>query len=157
MPTTWILVSDAARGRLFEASGTPAGWTELATYANPELRGLPAQGGSGRSVPRTHESVGAARHVIEPHTSRRDKSTQAFAHTLAADLLEANAHHRYERLFLVAPPHFLGVLREQLGDAGIAGELGNDLAALPVAELMAHMHAAFPHEFPGTPARPNRL
>jgi len=156
MLTTWILVSDAARGRLFEASGTPAVWTELACYSNPDLRGLPGQGGSGRTVPRTQESVGSARHAIEPRTTRRDKSTKAFAHLIASELMEAHAHHRYERLFLVAPPHFLGALREQLGDldaASVAGELGSDLASLSKAELIQHVQDAFPRHFRGTLAQ----
>lgn len=159
MSTAWILVSDAARGRLFEASGTPCTWTELAGYSNSDLRGLPARGGSGRTVPRTHDSIGPARHVIEPHASRRDKSTRAFARMLVADLLEANARHRYERLFLVAPPRFLGVLRGQLGDpaaAGVAGELGSDLAALPTEALIGHLREAFQRAFPAKAARSNR-
>jgi len=156
MLTTWILVSDAARARLFEASDTPSTWTELSCYSNPDLRGLPSQGGSGRTVPRTQESNGSARHVIEPHTTSRDKSTKAFARLIVAELLQAHANHRYERLFLVAPPHFLGVLREQLGDpdaAGVAGELGSDLAGLSKGELIKHLQEAFPRRFPGKRAR----
>ncbi len=156
MSTTWILVSDAARGRLFETAGTHGALTEFACYTNPDLRGLAQQEGSGHTTPRTQESVGPARHIIEPHTSRRDKSTHAFAHMIVSDLLEANSHHRYERLFLVAPPHFLGMLREQLGDtdaAHVEGELGNDLVALSSDELLQHLHGAFPHAFGGKPAR----
>lgn len=156
MSTIWILVSDAARGRLFEASNKDSAWTEITCYTNSDLRGLPKLGGSGRSTPRTQESTGAARHVIEPHTSYRDKRTHAFAHTIVSDLLEANAHQRYDQLYLVAPPHFLGVLREQIGDADaarVAGELASDLVALTRDELRQHLHDAFPHVFRSKPAR----
>lgn len=150
MSTSWILVSDAARGRLFESTESDDSLNEIACYTNPDLRGLAKQGGSGRTVPRTQESMGGARHVIEPHTSRRDKSTRAFARQEVTDVLEANAHHRYDSLYLVAPPHFLGVLREQLGDceaAHVAGELGSDLVALSPHELQDHLHDVFPHAF----------
>ncbi len=154
MSTAWVLVSDAARGRLFET--TDGALVEVACYNNSDLRGLPKQGGSGRTTPRTQDSAGPGRHVIEPHTTRRDKSTHAFAHQIVADMREAHEHHRYDELYLVAPPHFLGVLREQLGnwyESGVAGELGNDLVELPTGELMQRLHEAFPATFPGKPVR----
>lgn len=156
MSTTWILVSDAARGRLFEINDEAGDWTEVTCYTNSDLRGQPKQGGSGRTVPRTQESAGPARHIIEPHTSHKDKSTHAFAHMIVSDLHEANTHRRYDQLYLVAPPHFLGSLREQLGDpdaAHVAGELGDDLVALSRKELRQHLLRAFPHAIGGKPAR----
>ena len=156
MSTTWILVSDAARGRLFEINGGAGEWTEITCYTNSDLRGLPKQGGSGHTVPRTQESMGSARHIIEAHTSYKDKSTHAFAHLIASDLREANAHQRYDQLFLVAPPHFLGTLREQLGDPAathVAGELGDDLVNLSNGDLRQHLHDAFPHAIRSKPAR----
>ena len=147
MSTAWILVSDAARARLFETIADDASIVEIACYTNPGLRGATNLSSTGRTVPRTQDSTGPARHIIEPHTSHRDKETQAFAHTLVVHLLEAHSHHRYDRLFLVAPPHFLGVLREHLRhapSAGLAGELPKDMVALPPAELLAQLKAHFP-------------
>lgn len=156
MSTIWILVGDAARARLFETDGKTGEWVEIACYTNSDLRGLARQGGSGHTVPRTQESTNSSRHIIEPHTSHRDKCTLGFAHALVSDLREAKAHQRYDQLFLVAPPHFLGVLREQLGDADaahLAGELGDDLVALSKGELRQRLHDAFPKAIRGKPAR----
>ena len=142
MSTAWILVSDAARARIFETIGEDASLVEVACYTNPALRGTIALTTPGRTVPRTHESVGSARHVIEPHTAYRDKETQSFAHMLVTQLLTAHAHHRYQRLFLVAPPHFLGVLHEHLrqpATAGFAGEWAKDVLAMPPSELLAYL------------------
>jgi len=147
MSTAWILVSDAARARLFETIGEDTNLIEVACYTNPGLRGAPALGGSGRTLPRTQESVGSSRHIIEPHTSYKDKETQAFAHMLTVHLLNAHSHHRYDRLFLVAPPHFLGILHEHLrqpATAGLAGELAKDLVALPPTDLLAQLKAHLP-------------
>jgi protein required for attachment to host cells len=150
MSIDWILISDAARGRLFETSKAHGKWTELACYTNPDLRGTPQQRGTRRSAPRAYESVGRIRHVIEPHTSHKGKNTSAFASLIATDILEGRLRRRYKRLFLIAPPHFLGVLRDQLGDpetAGIAGTLASDVVALPTQELIQHIRQAFPRKF----------
>ncbi|MET3650621.1 host attachment protein [Dyella japonica] len=142
MSTAWILVSDAARARIFETIGGDASLVEVACYTNPALRGTPALTIAGRTVPRTQESVGSARHVIEPHTGYKDKETHGFAHMLVVRLLNAHAHHHYDRLFLVAPPHFLGVLHEHLrqpATVGFAEELAKDVVALPPADLLAYL------------------
>ena len=150
MSTVWILVSDAARGRLFETTDTHGAWTEVTCYTNPELRGLPQQGRPEHTLPLAQDSTGPARHIIEPHTSRKDKSAQGFAHMIVSDLREARVHHRYDSLLLIAPPHFLGILRAQLGDldaAGVAGELDNDVVSMPDSELSAYVRRAFPEVF----------
>lgn len=150
MTNTWILVCDAAKARLFETSGRRGDWTEVACYANPELRAPPAERTTGRTIPRAQESVGAARHIIEPRMTRKDRSAQAFARHIAEPLREAKAHGRYDRLFLVAPPRFLGVLREEIGDpeaASVAGTLDDDVVALSKGDLIQHMCRAFPHDF----------
>ncbi len=156
MALTWILVCDAARARLFESADRHTAWCEVACYANPELRGPPADRGTGRTVPRSQESVGAARHVIEPRESRKDHSARIFAHSLAETLREAHAHRRYERLFIVAPPRFLGVLSEQFGDETtmIAGSLGKDVVGLSAEDMERHVRAAFPHDFAAQAKRP---
>lgn len=158
MSHTWILICDAARARLFETPDRKSAWTEIACYANPELRGPPsARGISGRTVPRTQESVGAARHVIEPRENRKDHSARLFAHSIAAELLGAHAHRRYGRLFIVAPPRFLGMLCNEIGDletAGVAGTLGKDVVSLSTEELAQHIRVAFPHDFSAEPKRP---
>ncbi|NID14628.1 host attachment protein [Luteibacter yeojuensis] len=157
MSPNWILVCDAARARLFVASDRKSAWAEVAGYANPELRGPVTARNSGRTVPRTQESVGSARHVIEPRESRKDRSARSFARHIAGELQDARAHRRYARLFLVAPPRFLGVLCDELGDlkaAGVAGTLGKDVVGLQAETLAQHVRAAFPRDFAMEPKRP---
>ena len=38
MTSTWILVADAARARVFEATGRSEPWQEVACFANPDGR-----------------------------------------------------------------------------------------------------------------------
>ena len=56
-----------------------------------------------------------------------------FARELAARLRQARVANTFERLVLVAPPKFLGLLRAQLDDptsARVVGSLDKDLAAI---------------------------
>ena len=66
-------------------------------------------------LPRTQESVGGARHAIEPHTSVEDKVSLEFARELAERLEHGRVDHAYDELVLVAAPRFLGLLRATIG------------------------------------------
>lgn len=126
---TWILVADAGRARLFEAEARDGALLEIGGYANPDAHARGAGIGSDRP-PRTQESVGSARHAIEPHTDPHDKAALGFAKGLAEILEHGRVEHAYTRLVLVAPPRFLGQLRAELGaQVGklVAGSIGKDL------------------------------
>lgn len=144
MGTTWVLVADSARARLFEISADHRSMTELGCYASAASRSNARDSMTDR-LPRTSESVGEARHAIEPHTTVRDKSSNQFARVLSEVLHEGRAGRRFERLVLVAPARFLGMLNGLL-DKGLreclAGELPRDLVALPVPEIRARLSQA---------------
>jgi protein required for attachment to host cells len=144
MRTTWVLVADSARARLFEISAEDRSMTELGCYASAASRSNARDSATDR-LPRTSESVGEARHAIEPHTTLRDKSSNQFAHVLGDVLKGGHAERRFERLVLVAPARFLGILNATL-DKGLrgclAGELPRDLVALPVPEIRARLSQA---------------
>jgi protein required for attachment to host cells len=161
MSKAWILVTDAARARLFETAERNDRLVEIACYTHPDLRGEQTHH-AGRRLPRTHENAGPSSRATEPHASRRDKSLQQFAHSLSTVLDSGYAHHQYEWLFLIAPPRLLGALRENLGDPfakGLVGEIGNDLIDLHPDELFHYVHTKYPREFRAmrTHALPRRI
>ena len=83
---TWILVADRGRARVFEA-GEDDRLNEVACFVDPDARA----GESGLTTdrpPTVNESMGFARHSIEPHTPLRDKISARFARLLC-DALEA--------------------------------------------------------------------
>ena len=64
MNKTWVLVADSKKARLFEYEHSREPWAETACFVNTD---------DGRSpgfdrLPRVQESVGSARHAIEPRT-----------------------------------------------------------------------------------------
>jgi protein required for attachment to host cells len=139
--TSWILVADRARARLFEWAGRDAKLVEIETFVNPDGRG-PERNQTTDRPSRVHESMGATRHAIEPHTSLRDKSADQFARELDASLERGRTLHRYEHLVLVAPPQFLGVLRAALGKhvrEHVAAEVPHELTTKGPEEILAHL------------------
>jgi protein required for attachment to host cells len=145
MTKTWILVADGARARLFEAAAGDSPLAEVECFANPEGRAGARRMGTG-PLPRVHESVGPARHAIEPHTTAREKVTDRFARILGEALERGRSERRYERLVLVAPPRFLGALHDHLGArlrGQLAGEIRRNLTALPPAQIRSRLPARF--------------
>lgn len=138
--STWILVADRARARIFEAAPDHK-LTEVECFANPDGRAM------GRDIetdrpPRVNESMGSTRHAIEPHTTLRDKSITRFARLLCNALERGHEQRCYQRLVLAAPPRFLGALRANLAEslqALITDEIRHDLTALPTHELREHL------------------
>lgn len=143
MSNTWILVADAARARLFELKRKGTDPVEIATYAYPEGRSPGREHEHGR-LPRVQESNSPSRHAIEPRTPLREKHAQRFADTLCAVMQKGRQEGRYDRLILMGPPRFLGVLHGSLDEqtaARVVGEVRNDLVTLTPAELLTHLPA----------------
>ena len=109
---TWILVADEAHARLFESERLDGELSEVADFVHPEAHH--ADRGHRDRLPRAHESVGGARHAIEPRTSAEEKITREFAAELSGFLNEARVAHRYDNLVLMAAPAFLGSVRSEL-------------------------------------------
>ncbi|SFN47299.1 host attachment protein [Dokdonella immobilis] len=139
-PTTWILVADRAQARILDV-GPDGGLREVACFADPEGRAAGRDLESDRP-PRVHESVGGTRHAIEPHTSLHDKTATRFARLLRDALVRGHDKHSFDRLVLVAPPRFLGFLRDALDKAlldCVIGEVGHDLTGLATHDLRGHL------------------
>jgi len=111
---TWVLVADLGRARLLELQRPDGRLLEIESFVNPQGRGPEREQRTDRP-PRVQESANSARHAIEPHTSLREKSAERFARELS-EMLERGRHDsRFDRLLVIAPPQFLGVLRVAFG------------------------------------------
>ena len=141
MKTTWVLVADGARARLFETAPVERALTELDCYANPEGR-AGTRGTTTERPPTVNESVGPARHSIEPHTTQREKVADRFAKSLRDVLERGRNEHRYEQLVLIAPPRFLGRLHANFSKElrnTLAGEIRRDFTELAADQICARL------------------
>ena len=111
---TWILVADSSRGRLYNVPEKGKPWTFVKEYTHPASR--VSEGGLTTDQPgRTHGSASrGARSSMESKTSPKDVEFEHFAHELACVLHDGHGQQAYNRIVLVAPPHFLGLLRKTI-------------------------------------------
>lgn len=111
---TWVLVADSSRGRLYSVAEQGKPWSFLKEYAHPASR--VSEGGLTTSPPgRMHGSAsGGSRSSMESKTSPKHIEFEQFAHELAGVLHSGHGQQSYKRIVLVAPPHFLGLLRKTI-------------------------------------------
>ncbi len=116
MVTTWILICNASRARVFSTPGRGRPWTLIQELTHPESR-LKGQAISADKPGRVQQMAGAgSRPAMEPPTPVKEVEAQRFAEHLAKVVENGHGHNTYTRLVLVAPPHFLGLLRQALSD-----------------------------------------
>ena len=141
--TTWILIADGARARVFANFG-PGKGIEAIDGAEFDADHRPDREIASDKPGRTFESVGATRHAYEPHHDPHRELKRAFSERLAAMLDAKLSDKSYDRVVLVAPPAMLGDLRSALSEhvrAAVYAELDKDLTKTPVNELPKHLGA----------------
>lgn len=115
--SNWVLIAGSSRALLYGVAGKGRQrWTLIKEYTHPASR--VSEGGLSTDQPgRAFGSVGGgARSAMESKTSPKEVEFEHFAHELATVLHDGHGQNAYERLVLVAPPHFLGLLRKNIND-----------------------------------------
>ena len=139
---TWIVIADASRGRLYTSSQKGQAWTLLEEFEHPDSRAKnrdlePVEQG------RTRQSFGAGhRPGMAPTTEPKEVEAEHFARELAGKLAEGAARHAYSALALVAPPHFLGQLKNSLDGQSakcVVATIDKDYTRSDLRELMTRL------------------
>ena len=115
-PRSWILVADPSGARLFASKGVifRGDWKLVGEFQHPEGRVKAHEVLTDRPGRVKQSGPAEMRSAMEPHTPVKTVLAEAFARLLAKKLEAGLAARQYERLVLVAPPFFLGILRQQL-------------------------------------------
>jgi protein required for attachment to host cells len=144
MKNMYIVVADSAHARVFTRQGPRGKLIELSDLVHPASqlhdRDL-ASGRQGRSFDR---SKGGARHALEPATHPHEQAAEVFAREVVALIESAHQKGTFDALTLIAAPHFLGLLRQGLGDSTrrlIVKEIAKDLVRHSVQEIAEHVDA----------------
>lgn len=143
MAKTWILVAHDAGARLFENEGPGKGIELIEELDHPEGRERDRDFDSdrpGRSFRKN--SADPRRAAMSRSETPHERAVSDFARTLAQKLQHGRTSNRYDRLVLVAPPRFLGLLRSSLDGPTarlVVGSLDKDLAAHKESELLEHL------------------
>lgn len=134
-PATWILAADAGRARLFSAGTRNGRLTELADLVNPEARLSEHERVSDR---RGRMGGGAGKsNAFEARESPERQSAIVFARRLCKMLGQGRRVGACNRIYVLAEPAFLGLLRRHLDPPTrrlVKFERGSDLVrrAVPV-------------------------
>ena len=145
MKRTWIVVCDASRARFFMTGGNGQDWVKFEELEHPASRMKSIALASDRPGRQLQSQGAHKKAAMEPRTNPHDAEEMRFAHSIAETLDLAHAHDAFDRLILVAPPAFLGRLRQEMSDRvrkAIAGTLDKDYTHLDEDEL--HERVAIP-------------
>lgn len=141
MVVTWVLVADSSRARIFSKNGREP-FREEAGFIHPESRlheqeltsDLPGSDGGGNSS--------GQRHGKGSRVSPKRHEAITFSKQVADHLEAARADGRFGRLLIVAPPAFLGLLREHFTPALgtlVTQEINKNLVQLKADQLRAQL------------------
>jgi protein required for attachment to host cells len=141
MSDTWILVADSARARLFSLAPGARQLREIGDFINAATR---TPGHEQQSAPpaRVHDRFGDSRHAIDVRTPARDKVAMRFAGELKTELERGHAERRCDRLVLIAPPRFLGMLNaalDQVVRESVVLKIAKDLTRKDAASVFAEL------------------
>lgn len=138
MQTTWIVAADSTRARIFEVEGVDTNFHELQDFVNEAGRENDRDlrsDAKGRFFGKGERDQG---HTAEPHTGAVQHEIELYAKEVCEFLEQARVAHRYDGLFLIAFPKFLGLLRQNLSKEAqrlIADEIPKEISGLEAREI----------------------
>jgi protein required for attachment to host cells len=142
MPKTWVLVSDTTRARIFEAEKPLSALTEVEDFVHTESRLREQELTSDQRPGRRQGSDGTGGHSMGHEDDPRKEEHQRFARQLAGYLEDALNARRFERLYVVTSPTFLGDLRAHFPKTvaqAVVGEVHKNITRLTLAEIREHL------------------
>lgn len=146
MQTTWLLAADSSRARIFELSASDGHLQEVEDMLNPEGR-LTDQEINAEPKDRFFgkgSQVGSTDQRTEEPTQH---AAAQFSKQVARRLDAARSEHKFDKLCVVAPPHMLGLLRENLSkevQKMVEEEIPKDIAGMKEHDMEAYLRK-YPH------------
>ncbi len=116
MVNQWILLADGSRARLLYLRNRVAPMEEIADFVHAASRMRDPDLATDEPG-RVRDRHGSGRHAMAEPNQVKDQEKQRFARELAERLRQGRVEGRYDGLVLIAPPQFLGELREALDAA----------------------------------------
>ncbi len=145
---TRIVVADRTEARIYDAAGVDTGLHLVDELFDPQGRLHDKDFKSdrpGRVFDRAATGTrrgSTAHHSVGGENLPHKHEAETFARRIADVLTSAYQDHRYERLVLIAPPEFLGVLRAVLPknvSAAVICEVNKDLVHADENAIGTHL------------------
>lgn len=138
--TTWVLVADNSRARFFTAKHSTSPLEEVLDLTYPEARLHEGDLVTDKSGRDRNPSTGGA-HGVGTDSAKQD-GAERFALRVCSELESARSSGAFKKLYVVAAPAFLGLLRKQESPALrqlVAGEIDKNLTTQDDAAIRKHL------------------
>ena len=155
MRTIWIVVADAGRARIVSKAEGIDGLVPVQHLDNPAGRAHDSELVTDQTG-RLGKHRSGVRSAMDPPTDPHEEKAKEFAHEVNQLLDAAAFRGAYDSLVLVAPPHFLGLLRAGMRltpKRKLLRCIASDLTKLSTPELESHLGEAI--HFPAAAVTPN--
>lgn len=131
MQTTWILTADSSRARIFEEIDDEHHLMEIEDFANPAGHAADLELTSDQQGRFYGKAGGGQAHTAPPREDPVMHQNELFSKTVGEFLDQARSEHRYGKLYVIAPPKFLGLLRKNMSKEAqklVADEIDKDIS-----------------------------
>lgn len=142
MQTTWYIVADEHRARIFEAEGALEDLHAVEDFISPEGRMREQELASDAEGRYYGKGDGVSGQSGEPNVSKTQHAQQLFAKEVCDYLDRARADHRYDKLCVIAFSKFLGMLRENMSKEArqlVEDEIAKDISGLDERQIEAYI------------------
>lgn len=138
--STWILVANASKAKLYGNAGPKKGLQLLKEMDHPESRQKNADLVTDRSG--HMQSAGNGHGARQPQTEPKQNEARNFALELARELNHGRTSNLYHRAIIVAPPSFMGLLNGAIDGPTlqmVSDRLEKDYTKASDKELAGHL------------------
>ena len=139
MSKIWVVAADASRARIFTADKPAGELNEIETLNNPEGRLHEGDLVSDRGG---YASNGTGGHAYRTENQAKDEAANRFAAEVCRHLEKGRNGNAFAKLYVMAAPHFLGLLRKHQSDALrglIRDEIASDLTTQSPERIRAKL------------------
>lgn len=142
MEKIWVLAADNGRARIFETTKRTVLEKEIETMVHPAGRQSVQELIDDRPGRSPHPSSSEKRVAYAPTVDPKKYEVQQFARSLAKILNSGARDNRYQKLYIVAPPSFLGMLRAELDGQSkerIQAEIDKNVTQFKMEEIRKYL------------------
>ena len=136
-----VVVADSSRARIMVAENGNSPLVDEKDFIHPESRlreqDLVSDGPGSES-----DSGGFGKHSMGHEKAAHQKQAEAFAHELRDEIDKLRRSSDLRRIYLVASPKFLGLLRSSISKQCtelLSGEVNKDLVDHSIEDIRSHL------------------
>jgi len=139
--TTWVIAADSSRARLFSCEDPKGDLYEFETLTNPAAR-LTEQGFVSDKAGAAYNGSSSGTHGVDGESGAKHHEIDVFAKSISDRLYKARTEKSYHKLYIIAAPSLLGMLRDHLHSevaSTVVEEIDKNLAVHTPADIRQHL------------------